>query len=153
MKLKLDITPDIIAMMAAEVAAGERAVTDRLSLNQEGFAVDLDPVAGARVRDFCHPQVDARGFRPEPRITEFTDSIRTPGDGTHQNGRAAIGSVDCLRADVWIGEEHLDGGGKGVHHVRRAMRSTCGRVQIGSGFDSISRRTHSSRSRSGIIRA
>ena len=27
MKLKLDITPDIVAMMATEVAAGERAVT------------------------------------------------------------------------------------------------------------------------------
>ena len=27
MKLKLDITPDIVALMAAEVAAGERAVT------------------------------------------------------------------------------------------------------------------------------
>ena len=27
MKLKLDINPDIVAMMAAEVAAGERAVT------------------------------------------------------------------------------------------------------------------------------
>jgi hypothetical protein len=26
-KLKLDINPDIVAMMAAEVAAGERAVT------------------------------------------------------------------------------------------------------------------------------
>ncbi len=26
-KLKLDIDPDIVAMMAAEVAAGERAVT------------------------------------------------------------------------------------------------------------------------------
>ena len=27
MKLKLDIDPDIVAMMAAEVAVGERAVT------------------------------------------------------------------------------------------------------------------------------
>ena len=27
MKLKLDIDPDIVAMMAAEVAAGEKAVT------------------------------------------------------------------------------------------------------------------------------
>lgn len=27
MKLKLDIEPDLVAMMAAEVAAGERAVT------------------------------------------------------------------------------------------------------------------------------
>ena len=39
------------------------------------------------------------------------------------------------------------------HHVRLALRRTCGRVQIGSGLLSISRRTHSSRSRSGIIRA
>ena len=27
MRLKLDIDPDVVAMMAAEVAAGERAVT------------------------------------------------------------------------------------------------------------------------------
>ncbi len=27
MRLKLDITPDLAAMMAAEIAAGERAVT------------------------------------------------------------------------------------------------------------------------------
>ena len=27
MKLKLDITPDLVAMMAAEIKAGERAVT------------------------------------------------------------------------------------------------------------------------------
>ena len=27
MKLKLDITPDIVAAMAAEIAAGEKAVT------------------------------------------------------------------------------------------------------------------------------
>ena len=40
-----------------------------------------------------------------------------------------------------------------TRQVRRAERSTCGRVQIGSGLLSISSRTHSSRSRSGMVRA
>ena len=47
----------------------------------------------------------------------------------------------------------VDCDGEGGHQVRRAERSTCGRVQIGSGLLSISSRTHSSRSRSGIARA
>jgi hypothetical protein len=58
-----------------------------------------------------------------------------------------------LHADIGIGKECADSGGKGRHHVRRAERRTCGRVQIGSGLLSISSRTYSSRSRSGIIRA
>ena len=60
--------------------------------------------------------------------------------------------VDRFAAEVRIGEERVDRGGEG-RHVRRAERSTCGRVQIGSGLLSISSRTHSSRSRSGIARA
>ena len=39
------------------------------------------------------------------------------------------------------------------HQVRRAFRSTCGGVQIGSGLLSISSRTHSSPSRSGMARS
>ena len=42
---------------------------------------------------------------------------------------------------------------EGRHQVRRPTRRTCGRVQIGRGLLSISRRTHPSRSRSGIMRA
>ena len=34
MTLKLDIDPDIVAMMAAEVAAGERAVTAAMRLGE-----------------------------------------------------------------------------------------------------------------------
>lgn len=61
-------------------------------------------------------------------------------------------TVKAAVMSVRIGEERVDRGGEGGH-VRRAERSTCGRVQIGSGFDSISSRTHSSRSRSEIARA
>ena len=41
----------------------------------------------------------------------------------------------------------------GTRRLWPRERRTCGRVQIGSGLLSISRRTHSSRSRSGIMRA
>ena len=51
MKLKLDIDPDIVAMMAAEVAAGERAVTAAmreagadLLITTGGLSVDPDDV-------------------------------------------------------------------------------------------------------------
>ena len=40
MKLKLDIAPDIVAMMAAEVAAGERAVTS--AMRQAGTSLKSD---------------------------------------------------------------------------------------------------------------
>jgi hypothetical protein len=35
MKLKLDITPDLVAMMAAEIAAGERAVSS--AVREDGY--------------------------------------------------------------------------------------------------------------------
>ena len=40
MKLKLDIAPDIVALMAAEVAAGERAVTS--AMRQAGTDLKSD---------------------------------------------------------------------------------------------------------------
>ena len=40
MRLKLDIAPDIVAMMAAEVAAGERAVTSAMRLAGTGLKSD-----------------------------------------------------------------------------------------------------------------
>ena len=74
-------------------------------------------------------------------------------DRADQDRRAALGGVDGVAREMRVREERVEGGGEGGHQVRRAERSTCGRVQIGSGLLSISSRTHSSRSRSGIVRA
>lgn len=54
MKLKLDIDPDIVAMMAAEVAAGQRGAVPSNSQNQGGICKGIQrriptrdlPVAG-----------------------------------------------------------------------------------------------------------
>ena len=73
-----------------------------------------------------------------------------PDVAPHPDARLQI---ERRGGEVRIGKEHLERGIEWRHHVRRAERSTCGRVQIGSGLLSISRRTHSSRSRSGIMRA
>ena len=53
MKLKLDIDPDIVAMMAAEVAAGERAVSAAIreagtGLKAAGFHERHRPGRGQR---------------------------------------------------------------------------------------------------------
>jgi len=98
-------------------------------------------------------RVEARRLRPQPRLAEVGDRIGPPrddADGERVPVRRLPGRV---AAEVRIGEERIDRSGEGAHQVRRALRSTCGRVQIGSGLLSISSRTHSSRSRSGIARA
>jgi len=84
-------------------------------MDEESIAVDFHPVTGARVRYLGHTQVDAGGFRPEPRVTKVSDGISTPGDDAHQNRRAAIGDVDRVPPHVGIGEERAEGGGEGGH--------------------------------------
>ena len=93
------------------------------------------------------------GLRPEPRLAEAGDLVRAARDHADEDRSAALGDVDRIAGDVAVREERVERGGDGGHQVRRAERSTCGRVQIGSGLLSISSRTHSSRSRSGIVRA
>src|SRR5690606_35849937 len=99
------------------------AIADWLALDEEGLAVDLDTVAGARVRHLGDSQVDPGGLGPEPRIAEGCDDIRATGDHPHQNGRAAVGYVDRVPADVRIGEESANGGGEGAHQ-KAAFRRT-----------------------------
>jgi hypothetical protein len=84
-------------------------VTDWLALDEECIAVDLDPVAGARVRNLGHAQVDPRRLGPEPGVAEVGDGVSAPGDDAHQHRRAAIRDVDRISPDVRIGEEHVEG--------------------------------------------
>ena len=65
MKLKLDIDPDIVAMMAAEVAAGERAVTAAMR------------EAGTGLKNAWRLQITGAGlgttsrqFDPQPELPE-----------------------------------------------------------------------------------
>jgi len=46
-------------------------IAHRLALNEEGLAVDLDPVAGAQIWDLCRVQVDVGGFRPEAKTSSL----------------------------------------------------------------------------------
>ncbi len=68
-------------------------------------------------------RVDPRGLGPEPRIAEVGDRIGTPGDDAHQDGRAAVGDVDRVPADVRIGEERTDGGSEGAHQKAAFSRT------------------------------
>jgi hypothetical protein len=70
-KLKLDIDPDIVAMMAAEVAAGERAVT--AAMREAGTGLKSAwrlQITGAGLG---HP---ARQLDPQPELPEVG---REPG--------------------------------------------------------------------------
>src|SRR5690606_4793782 len=82
---------------------------------EEGVALDLDAVAGARVRHLGHTQVDPGGLGPEPRVAEVGDRIGAPGNSAQQDGRAAVGDVERVPADVRVGEERAHGGGEGAH--------------------------------------
>ena len=73
------------------------AVADGLSLDEEGLALDLDPVAGARRWHLGHAQVDAGGFGPEPRIAVVCDGIGTPCNNAHESGCAAIGNCGLTK--------------------------------------------------------
>ena len=78
MKLHLDITPDIVAMMAAEVAAGERAVT--AAMRQ----------AGAGLKSAWRTQITGAGLG-----TRLANSIRLasfPKSGESLNAAALVWS-------------------------------------------------------------
>ena len=78
MKLKLDITPDIVAMMAAEVAAGERAVT--VAMRE----------AGAGLKSAWRAQITGAGLG-----TRLANSIRLasfPKSGESLNAAALVWS-------------------------------------------------------------
>ena len=78
MKLKLDITPDIVALMAKEVAAGERAVT--VAMRQ----------AGADLKSAWRAQITGAGLG-----TRLANSIRLasfPKSGESLNAAALVWS-------------------------------------------------------------
>ncbi len=129
------------------------AVTPRFALDQEGFVPDQDLLLRAWVRNIRHPDIDPGGVRQEPRRPELCDLVRT-AQNTARSGELPLAvSMPDINREVGIKEQHPERISEGAHQVRLAERRTCGRVQIGSGLLSISRRTHSSRSRSGIMRA
>ena len=78
MKLKLDITPNIVAVMAAEVAAGERAVTDAMR------------EAGTGLKSAWRAQITGAGLG-----TRLANSIRLasfPKSGESLNAAALVWS-------------------------------------------------------------
>jgi hypothetical protein len=99
------------------------------------------------------------------RCAAYQACVRTGTQLPRPTGDAALsvlGAREPDRRSRVRGPSRRDRGVQGARgriiagvrgQVRRAERSTCGRVQIGSGLLSISSRTHSSRSRSGIVRA
>ena len=68
MKLKLDIDPDIVAMMAAEVAAAERAVTAAMR------------VAGTELKTAWRLQITGAGLGPRLANSNRTQNFRTAGE-------------------------------------------------------------------------
>ena len=68
MKLKLDIDPDIVAMMAAEVAAGERAVTAAMREAGTGLKTAWRlQITGAGLGDGSRTRSGARTSRGRAR--------------------------------------------------------------------------------------
>jgi hypothetical protein len=67
-KLKLDIDPDIVAMMAAEVAAGERAVT--ASMREAGIGLKTAwrlQITGAGLGPRLANSIRSQNFRGRAR--------------------------------------------------------------------------------------
>nr|WP_190324025.1 hypothetical protein [Salipiger aestuarii] len=94
MKLKLDIDPDIVAMMAAEVAAGERAVTAANLIYRRGdlavLAAGFDGCAeGAHRQDGLYRHRDAIALEAKH------DRVR--GFALAPAHSAAPASSDCPR--------------------------------------------------------
>jgi hypothetical protein len=78
MKLKLDIQPDIVAMMAAEVAAGERAVTTAMR------------EAGAGLKSAWRGQITGAGLGQ--RLANTIRSQTFPRSGESLNAAALVWS-------------------------------------------------------------
>lgn len=85
MKLTLDIAPDIVAMMAAEVAAGERAITAAMR------------EAGAGLKTAWRGQITAAGLGS--RLANTIRSQTYPNAGASLNAAALVWS----RAPVIVG--------------------------------------------------
>jgi hypothetical protein len=82
MKLKLDITPDLVAAMAAEVKAGEKAVT--AAMREAGHRAQ-DRLARPDHRRGARPA--ARELDPEPDLPEGRREPERRGAGLVQGAR------------------------------------------------------------------
>ncbi len=87
MKLKLDIDPDIVAMMAAEVAAGERAVTAAMR------------EAGTGLQTGWRTQIIGAGLGTAARELDPAGAVPESGDKPRRRGaRLVEGTGDRRRA-------------------------------------------------------
>jgi hypothetical protein len=87
MKLKLDIDPDVVAMMAAEVAAGERAVTAAMR------------EAGTGLKTAWRLQIVRRGARHAAGQLDPARQLPTVGREPERGGAGLVqGAGHCRRA-------------------------------------------------------
>ena len=165
-----DVATPVAVDLTAGALATDQAVWTHLTeyaacqdLAEEARAIGAEVIRYASVRDPARGAnlavLTCRAFAAPQPVERQTWRIRigpTGAQALREHPRLGIefpkdsfapGSTPCRHA---LGPPPRP---VSRHHVRRAERSTCGRVQIGSGLLSISRRTHSSLSRSGIIRA
>ncbi len=105
MKLKLDIDPDIVAMMAAEVAAGERAVTAAMR------------EAGTELKTAWRLQITGAGLGP--RLANSIRSQNFPRSGESLDAAALVWS----KAPVIVGAH--DTGPRSVRRTASGWRSRC----------------------------
>ena len=147
-----DVDPHSTRASAVQIS---RSVSRRGSERTSSSSPPISNVSPAERRSISRSaDVEPQGVGDEAPRPEIRHDVRSTAHDPHRDRLAiAAGAPERACGHVRVGEERVDRGGEGAHQVRRATRSTCGRVQIGSGFDSISSRTHSSRSRSGMVRA
>lgn len=76
-------------------------------MDQERFAVDLDPVTRSGRRNLADPEIKVLRFQPEFRLAKAGDAVTTPCHHVDENRGTAPCHVDRLGTDVGIGKEHV----------------------------------------------
>jgi hypothetical protein len=68
----------------------------RLTLDDEGLAIDDELIVGPRVGDFARPQLEGRGLGMDAGLAEADDGVRTPGDDPNAYRLAARRRVEGI---------------------------------------------------------
>ncbi len=118
MKLKIDVDPDIVAMMAAEVAAGERAVTAAMR------------EAGTGLKTAWRTQITGAGLGR--RLANSIRSRNFPGSGESLNAAALVwskapvivGARSPMQVDGWITAASLEPDAGDVARIATAIKET-----------------------------